>query len=146
VTTRWAASWIGSSNVDAVNDVTSHAGGPTHTSGTGGAIAGDVIAAQAQPFVQATGQSVSLMANAFNQTENTHDLPSGGPITTNGAGGALSDDIIGAGRAEDDELQVGLVEVVGGHLLPGHRGIGEPAHVDHPRRQERLGFATPGRR
>jgi hypothetical protein len=92
----WAASWLGGAAVDADNDVTSHAGGPTFTSGKGGAIAGDAVAAPIQPFVQATGQSISLMANTVNHTENTDDLVSGGPITTDGTGGALSGDILSA--------------------------------------------------
>ncbi|MEU4245886.1 hypothetical protein AB0F15_00575 [Amycolatopsis sp. NPDC026612] len=92
----WAASWIGGAVADADNDVTSHAGGPTFTSGVGGAIAGDAVAAPIQPLVQATGQSVSLMANTANHTENTYDIASGGPITTDGTGGALAGDIVSA--------------------------------------------------
>ncbi|MEU5257359.1 hypothetical protein [Amycolatopsis sp. NPDC021455] len=92
----WAASWIGGAVADADNDVTSHAGGPTFTSGKGGEIAGDAVAAPIQPFVQATGQSISLMANTVNHTENTDDLVSGGPITTDGTGGALAGDIVSA--------------------------------------------------
>lgn len=92
----WAASWIGGAVADADNDISSHAGGPTYTSGVGGAIAGDAVAAPIQPLVQATGQSISLMANAADHTENTYDLGSGGPIVTDGTGGALAGDILSA--------------------------------------------------
>jgi len=92
----WAVSWIGGAVADADNDISSHAGGPTYTSGVGGAIAGDAVAAPIQPLVQATGQSISLMANTANHTENTYDLVSGGPIVTDGTGGALAGDIVSA--------------------------------------------------
>ncbi len=92
----WAASWIGGAVADADNDVSSHAGGPTFTSGVGGAIAGDAVGAPIQPLIQATGQSISLMANTANHTENTYDIASGGPITTDGTGGALAGDILSA--------------------------------------------------
>ena len=143
----WAASWIGSSNVDALNDVTSHAGGPTYTTGMGGLVAGDVIAPQAQPFVQATGQSISFMADTVNQTENTHDLSSGGPISTNGTGGALSGDIISAepqampqvyglgisaiGSATND-VQNDLVANVGGDETTAGDGLIDGLLVDVP--------------
>ncbi|MEU0531054.1 beta strand repeat-containing protein [Amycolatopsis tolypomycina] len=92
----WAVSWIGGAVTDADNDVSSHAGGTTYTSGVDGAIAGDAVAAPIQPLVQATGQSISLMANTANHTENAYDLVSGGPIVTDGTGGALSGDIVSA--------------------------------------------------
>jgi hypothetical protein len=92
----WAVSWIGGAVTDADNDVSSHAGGTTYTSGVAGAIAGDAVAAPIQPLVQATGQSISLMANTANHTENTYDLVSGGPIVTDGTAGALSGDILSA--------------------------------------------------
>ncbi|MGW5739955.1 hypothetical protein [Amycolatopsis sp. NPDC003861] len=92
----WAVSCIGGAVTDADNDISSHAGGTTYTSGVDGAIAGDAVAAPIQPLVQATGQSISLMANTANHTENAYDLVSGGPIVTDGTSGALSGDLLSA--------------------------------------------------
>ncbi|PWK89604.1 hypothetical protein C8D88_102879 [Lentzea atacamensis] len=94
--TGWAVSWIGNVETKADNDVTSHAGGPVNTSGVNGAIAGDVIAAQAQPLAQVFGNTITAMANGTAETENVTDIAAGGPITTDGTGGAVSGDIVSA--------------------------------------------------
>lgn len=84
----------GLGNGAGVNDVASTAGGHTETNGDAGALAGNVVSAQALPVAQAFGDAVSLLGIAGGEGANPTDVSSGGDIDTSGVEGALSGDIL----------------------------------------------------
>lgn len=76
------------------SDVKSVADGSADTNGDNGAISGNIISAQALPLVQAFGDAVAAAAIAKGTAINTVDAQSGGDVTTSGADGGISGNIV----------------------------------------------------
>jgi hypothetical protein len=77
------------------NDVVSTAGGDSSTNGDQGSVAGNIIGADALPIAQVFGDAASVLPGVGSGTAtNTTSATSGGDVTTSGAEGSLSGDIL----------------------------------------------------
>lgn len=113
---------------ESTNDTTSTAGGDTETNGDGGAVAGDVVSADALPIVQVFGDGVAAAAKATGLGSNTTEAHSGGDITTSGVDGGGSGDIIDIPVAAvpqvfgDAVAAAGVADAVGNNTTEGTAG------------------------
>ncbi|WP_406639795.1 beta strand repeat-containing protein [Amycolatopsis sp. WGS_07] len=78
----------------ATNDVTSTAGGDADTNGDGGAVAGDIVGADAAPVAQVFGDAVSAAGVASGDSMNNTVVTDAGEDTTSGTEGSISGDIL----------------------------------------------------
>lgn len=101
---------------DSANEVVSLAGGSAQTNGDGGAIAGNVVAAQLAPVAQVFGAAVGALGIAQGTGANGTNAGSGGDITTSGNAGTISGDIF--------DVPVGAVAQVFGDAV----AVGGIAH------------------
>ncbi|MFB9929036.1 PE-PGRS family protein [Amycolatopsis halotolerans] len=78
----------------ATNDVTSTAGGDALTDGDGGAVAGDIVGADAEPVAQVFGDAVSAAGVSSGDAMNNTVSTDAGKDTTSGTEGSISGDIL----------------------------------------------------
>ncbi|MGW7535198.1 PE-PGRS family protein [Amycolatopsis sp. NPDC054798] len=78
----------------ATNDVTSTAGGDATTNGDGGAVAGDIVGADAAPVAQVFGDAVSAAGVSSGDAMNNTVVTDAGEDTTSGTEGSISGDIL----------------------------------------------------
>ncbi|WP_326956483.1 beta strand repeat-containing protein [Amycolatopsis sp. NBC_01286] len=76
------------------NDTVSTAGGDATTNGDRGAIAGDIVGADALPVVQIFGDAVSAAGVSSGNGMNTTTVTNAGEDTTSGVEGAIAGDIL----------------------------------------------------
>ncbi|WP_245573301.1 beta strand repeat-containing protein [Amycolatopsis benzoatilytica] len=76
------------------NDVTSASGGTATTNGDGGAVAGDIVGADAEPVAQVFGDAVSAAGVSSGDGMNNTVVTDAGEDATSGMEGSLSGDIL----------------------------------------------------
>ncbi|MEV6906307.1 PE-PGRS family protein [Amycolatopsis sp. NPDC051071] len=99
---------------DSVSDVMSEAGGDATTNGDNGAVAGNIIGAQALPITPVTHDAVAAAGLADAEGSNTVDALSGGDVETSGLDGSLSGNILDIPAAADPEVFGDAIAAVGG--------------------------------
>ncbi|QWF80519.1 beta strand repeat-containing protein [Amycolatopsis sp. CA-230715] len=123
-----AAGLIALVSGESTNDVVSTAGGDSETDGDGGAVAGDVVSADAMPIAQVFGDAVAPLAKATGLGSNTTEVHSGGDITTSGVDGGGAGDIIDVPLAAvpqvfgDAVAAAGVADAVGNNTTTGTTG------------------------
>ncbi len=96
------------------NDVMSAAGGDAITNGDGGAVAGNIIGAQALPLGLVTHDAVSVAGLATSEGTDTVDAVSGGDVETSGLDGSLSGNILDIPAAVDGKVFGNAIAALGG--------------------------------
>ncbi|ANZ37146.1 hypothetical protein BBK82_14800 [Lentzea guizhouensis] len=86
----------GGSNVNstATNDLDSDAGGDVQSTGERGSIAGNLIGAQATPFVPVPGNTVSAAGLTTSDADTTTDVQAGDDSQTSGKDGSVSGNLL----------------------------------------------------
>jgi len=113
------------------NDTTSEAGGDATTNGDGGAVAGNIVGADALPVVQVFGDAVSAAGVATGTGVSMTQVKNAGDDTTSGVEGAISGNILdlpvtAIAQLFGDAVTVGgVAHAVGDNTLTTENG-GEP--------------------
>ncbi|WP_439385070.1 PE-PGRS family protein [Amycolatopsis lexingtonensis] len=113
------------------NDTTSEAGGDATTNGDGGAVAGNIVGADALPVVQVFGDAVSAAGVATGTGISMTEVENAGDDTTSGVEGAISGNILdipvtAIAQLFGDAVTVGgVAHAVGDNTLTTENG-GEP--------------------
>ncbi|MFJ8910695.1 beta strand repeat-containing protein [Amycolatopsis sp. NPDC102389] len=97
-----------------VSDVVSEAGGDATTNGDNGAVAGNIIGAQALPTVPVTHDAIAAAGIANSEGSDTVDALSGGDVETSGLDGSLSGNILDIPAAADPEVFGDAIAAAGG--------------------------------
>ncbi len=99
---------------NSLNDVMSAAGGDATTNGDNGAVAGNIVGAQALPVVPVTHDAVAAAGIADAEGSDTVDAISGGDVETSGLDGSLSGDILDIPAAAVPEVFGDAIAAAGG--------------------------------
>ncbi|WP_414936569.1 PE-PGRS family protein [Amycolatopsis sp. cmx-11-51] len=100
---------------DSLNDVMSSAGGDATTNGDNGAVAGNIIGAQALPVVPVTHDAIAAAGIADAEGSDTIDAVSGGDVETSSLDGSLSGNILDIPAAAVPEVFGDAIAAAGGN-------------------------------
>ncbi|HEY2062965.1 MAG TPA: PE-PGRS family protein, partial [Amycolatopsis sp.] len=110
------------------NDITSTAGGSALTNGDAGAVAGDIVGADAEPVAQVIGDSVSAAGVSSGDATNSTAATNAGDDTTSGVEGSVSGDILdlpvtAVPYVTDDAVSAaGVSHAVGDNMITAANG------------------------
>ncbi|HEX4702789.1 MAG TPA: hypothetical protein VH352_11725, partial [Pseudonocardiaceae bacterium] len=103
----------GNEEADSLNNTYTTAGAGTTTNGDHGALAGDVVTAQATQVEQVLGAGLAAAGNSNAVGVDNTATRSGGDVTTSGEWGALSGDLVGVPATDVTQAVADGVSVVG---------------------------------
>jgi hypothetical protein len=109
-----SAAALGQSSAVGAGTTSSTAGGSADTSGTGGFIAGNMVAGQAMPIAQGLGTAVAGVGGLNDATgDNETWVSSGGNLETNGDQGTISGNLVDVPAAATPILTGDAVSAIG---------------------------------